>query len=159
MIVILNTNITLNAIYYYSHTYRNSTHLSYRCLPYYLASIAYLTFPYDSYIEHKHYTKCYLLVFTYLLEFYPTHSYRCLHYYLALLVYLMFPYKNSTHIRHKHYIKGSSKMSIFSWVYKQYTFSDPLPSKCTDQHFLHYLYQSKKAIICIRLARTLSISN
>ncbi len=26
-------------------------------------------------------------------------------------------------------------MSTFSWVYKQYTFSHPLPLMCTDQHF------------------------
>ncbi len=32
-------------------------------------------------------------------------------------------------------IRGHPKMSPVSWVYKQYTFSDPLPSKCTDQHF------------------------
>ncbi len=37
----------------------------YRCLPYYLASIVYLTFPSDTYAAHKQYTEGYLLLSTY----------------------------------------------------------------------------------------------
>ncbi len=33
--------------------------------PYYIASIVYLTFPFDIYIEYNHYTKCNLLLLPY----------------------------------------------------------------------------------------------
>ncbi len=45
-------------------------------------------------------------------------------------------------------VRGHSKMSTFSWVYKQYTFSDPLPSKCTDQHFRYPKYGFMYNIYC-----------
>ncbi len=41
-------------------------------------------------------------------------------------------------------LRGHPKMSTFSWVYKQYTFSDPLPLpyKCTDQHVCFKIWAS-----------------